>query len=559
MRWSVLLTALALSLRAPAQPQLCQDCHDEAKNLALSVHATVACLQCHPGRQTYPHPEGLKPRECGQCHSAVLADQRRSAHAEAHRQGNPAAPTCEVCHGTAHQVKLARSADFHRAVPELCGGCHSEAGQQFQASVHGRALAKGVREAPVCTSCHGEHFIQRPSNRESLVYHSHIPETCGQCHANVRLNRKFGLPEDRLVSFEESFHGLAAKTGSQTVANCASCHGAHDILPSSDPKSRVHPRNLPATCGRCHPGAGRRFALGPIHQVAGRGEAPVVVWARLFYEIVIPLTIGLMLLHNLGDWIRKAVRRVRPVAIGQALGSSLRMLPLERLQHALLALSFLVLVWTGFALKYPEQWWASVLVRWESAFPVRGTLHRIAAVVLMATALLHLATLIFSPGLRRRWQQLWPRRADLTEGLERLAYNLWLSDRRRLISEHSYVEKAEYWAVVWGTAVMVASGLILWANDWVLAHLPKVVIDLAATVHFYEAVLAGLAIAVWHFYWVIFDPEVYPMDTAWLTGYSSRPRLSGEHRAAAAPPQPAAAPEPEAARQPREEGPDEPN
>lgn len=542
-------TALALSLAAAGQPPGCGDCHDQAKALKTSAHAAVACLQCHPRRQVSPHPEGLKTKECGSCHAAVLAEQRRSVHAEALRQGNPAAPNCEFCHGSAHQVKPARSAEFHQGVPELCGGCHSEPHEQFRDSVHGRAAARGVREAPVCTSCHGEHAIQRRTARESLVYHRRIPETCGQCHANVRLNRKFGLPEDRLVSFEESFHGLAAKAGSQTVANCASCHGAHDILPSSDPKSRIHPRNLAATCGRCHPGAGRRFALGPIHQVGGRGEARAVTWVRVSYQILIPLTIGLMLLHNLGDWVRKALRRFRAGAAEQVWGFSLRMLPLERLQHGLLAGSFLVLVWTGFALKYPEQWWARPLVRWESAFPLRGTLHRVAAVVLMGTAVLHILTLIFSPPLRQRWQQLWPRRADLAEGLARLAYNLGLTDRRRLISEHSYAEKAEYWAVVWGTAIMAVSGVILWATDWALAYLPKVVIDLAATVHFYEAVLAGLAILVWHFYWVIFDPEVYPMDTAWLTGYSSRPRRStareapAAHRAAEEAPQPDVVPQ----------------
>ena len=401
--------------------------------------------------------------------------------------------------------------------------CHSEIAQQFQSSVHGVALAKGILEAPVCTSCHGEHSILAASRPESLVSPVRIPETCGQCHGNVRLARRFGLPPDRVVSFEQSFHGLAVRAGSQTVANCASCHGAHDILPSSDPKSSVHPANLPTACGRCHPGAGRRFALGPIHQVAGRAEAPAVYWARVFYQILIPVTIGLMLLHNLGDWVRKAARRFRNMTVPTGL-PEVRMWPLERLQHALLAVSFLVLVWTGFALKYPEQWWARPLVRWESVFPVRGTVHRVAAVVLMATALLHVITLLTSRRLRERWTSLLPRRRDLAEGFGALAYNLGLTNRRPLLSEHSYIEKAEYWAVVWGTVVMAITGVLLWANNWVLAYLPKTVLDFAATVHFYEAVLAALAILVWHVYFVIFDPEVYPMDTAWLTGYSTRPR-----------------------------------
>jgi hypothetical protein len=88
------------------------------------------------------------------------------------------------------------------------------------------------------------------------------------------------------------------------------------------------------------------------------------------------------------------------------------------------------------------------------------------------------------------------------------------------------VEKAEYWAVVWGTIVMVVTGVMLWANNWSLQWLPKWILDVATYVHWYEAVLASLAIVVWHFYSVIFDPDVYPLDTAFLNGVSPRKRES---------------------------------
>jgi hypothetical protein len=67
---------------------------------------------------------------------------------------------------------------------------------------------------------------------------------------------------------------------------------------------------------------------------------------------------------------------------------------------------------------------------------------------------------------------------------------------------------------------MIATGLALWGNNLMLALFPKLWLDLATSVHFYEALLATLAIVVWHFYTVIFDPDVYPLDTAWLTGIS---------------------------------------
>ena len=84
------------------------------------------------------------------------------------------------------------------------------------------------------------------------------------------------------------------------------------------------------------------------------------------------------------------------------------------------------------------------------------------------------------------------------------------------------MEKAEYWAVVWGAVVMASTGLLLWANNLAMRFLPKSWLDVATSVHFYEALLATLAIVVWHFYSIIFDPDVYPLNTAFLTGYSSK-------------------------------------
>ena len=200
-----------------------------------------------------------------------------------------------------------------------------------------------------------------------------------------------------------------------------------------------------------------------------------------------------------------------------------------RFQHALTAISFIVLVWTGFALKYPDHWWARPLVAWESVFPVRGVVHRIAAVVLMGAGVIHVISLIVSRRLREHWKQLWPRRQDVPEALMNFGYNLGVLSRRPSISPYSYIEKAEYWAVVWGTVIMSVTGIMLWANNWMLRYFPKSWLDVATTIHLYEAILATLAIVVWHFYSVIFDPDVYPLETAFLTGVSVREHGGKQH------------------------------
>jgi cytochrome b subunit of formate dehydrogenase len=264
-----------------------------------------------------------------------------------------------------------------------------------------------------------------------------------------------------------------------------------------------------------------------VHLSQNGDEPPVLRFVRQFYLLLIPVTLGLMALHQGGDWVRKLIRlrfRARIVrraeirAVSQH--SDIRMLPFERLQHAVTAISFIVLVWTGFALKYPEQWWARPLLLMEGRYPVRSLIHRVAAAVFLAVSVTHLISIVANRKLRDHWKDMLPNSNDPREALANFAYNLGLGDTRPGRSAHSYIEKAEYWALIWGTIVMAASGILLWANNISMRLLPKTWLDVATSVHFYEAILAALAIVVWHFYTVIFDPDVYPLDTAFLTGVS---------------------------------------
>lgn len=522
--WAAGLCCLAQDATSAA----CAACHDVGTKVGKSAHAAVACATCHQKHEEFPHPEGIPKPVCGSCHEQVTADFGRGVHAQETRKGNAAAPDCATCHGAAHEIQNTKSTAFRTTVPGTCGMCHSDIAKAYQASVHGKAVARGVTQAPICTDCHGEHSILPPSNTASMVNRRNVSETCGNCHGDVRLARKFGLPPDRIVSFEASFHGMASKSGSQTVANCASCHGVHNILPSSDPRSTINARNLAVTCGHCHPAAGQRFVIGQIHVGEGHGEAAAVGWVRHFYLWLIPIVIGLMLLHNAGDWARKLYKlRLSRASMSTVRATSepqLRMFAFERLQHVLLAASFVILAWSGFALKSPGEWWARPMLLWEGSLPVRSVVHRVAAVVFVAVTVMHVISLLTNSKLRLHWRELLPAWRDLNQAAGMFRYNLGALRKRPELSSHSYVEKAEYWAVVWGGVVMILTGVLLWANNAVLAWLPKIVLDVAVAVHFYEAVLATLAILVWHFYSVIFDPDVYPMDTAALTGFSARNR-----------------------------------
>ena len=529
--WAAPNKAAILLKAKPAKATDCAKCHDTGTKLAKSAHASLTCDTCHEQHDTYPHKAGVAKPACATCHADQAADYAGSVHGLAQARGNKSAPDCGACHGSAHELLPAKSEAFRKAVPDTCGGCHAKVAEQYQASVHGQALARGVAQAPLCTDCHGEHNISKHTDGNSPVNAANIRMTCGGCHDNVLLTRKFGMPSDRLVSFDSSFHGLAAKGGSQTVANCASCHGVHNILPSSDPKSTVNVKNLPKTCGQCHPGAGQRFGISPVHVATASAEPLPLKWIRLIYVTIICVTIGLMLLHQGGDWVRKVIRlrfskpSARAVdagavktAVAGASHEELRMFPFERIEHALLVVSFVVLAWSGFALRYPDQWWAQPLLLMEGARPMRSLIHRIAGAVFIALSVAHLVSLMVNRKLRNHWKELLPNLKDPGEAVSNFAYNLGLLRTPPGRSAHSYIEKAEYWAVLWGSIVMIATGVALWANNLIMRLLPRIWLDGATSIHFYEAVLATLAVLVWHFYSVIFDPDVYPVNTAFLTG-----------------------------------------
>ena len=152
-----------------------------------------------------------------------------------------------------------------------------------------------------------------------------------------------------MKTYLESYHGLASRFGDTTVANCSSCHGAHDILPSSDPNSSVHQKNLPQTCGKCHPGAGEQLSKGTIHVAPSTSENQIVFYVSRFYIILIILVIGGMLLHNLLDFLKKLKEHYE-----HKKGTSpyLRFTVQERIQHLALTFMFVILAYTGFALEY---------------------------------------------------------------------------------------------------------------------------------------------------------------------------------------------------------------
>jgi len=556
----------------------CQGCHGPGKTLpylagslfhtvphgeydhsfhAQAIHNGVkaaACLDCHTknGDMTTILPAS-DPKStinraniaetCGRCHGDKSVMQgsgisnrpflsyRESVHAKAIARGNMSAAVCTDCHNS-HDIESAsnqKSSIAKANIPNTCGKCHRTEATEFMQSIHGQAIERGVSRAPVCTDCHGIHNIMMPFDGTTATASAAVAtESCAKCHEGVTLTQEFGVASGRVSSYKDSYHGLASQLGSKVVANCASCHGVHNILPSADPRSMINASNLPQTCGQCHVGAGVNFTRGKIHfaselitnvathDMGARGTRIV----RWIYLPLIILTIGGMFLHNALIWRKKVIAKRRQVR------DIVRLSMNQRAQHWLLLTSFIVLVFSGFALQYPDATLAWLL---GSSEYLRRIIHRAAAVIMLVVGTYHLLYLALSKEGRQWVRDMLPKLKDIRDVIGNFSYYLGVKRVKPRIARFGYAEKAEYWAVVWGTFIMGLTGLMIWFKISVFGFLARWWIDIALSVHFYEAVLATLAIIVWHFYHVIFDPDVYPVNFAFIDGRVSEELYREEH------------------------------
>lgn len=209
----------------------------------------------------------------------------------------------------------------------------------------------------------------------------------------------------------------------------------------------------------------------------------------------------------------------------------LRMTLNERLQHLNLFINFTILVITGFALSFPTAFWVAPITEVPAGMTLRGFLHRLSGVAIVFLGGYHILYCAFTKRGRGIIRDMIPTRKDALDLWETLKNNLFINRPPKVIKmgRFNFREKFEYLGLIWGTLVMTITGFILWFEVEWLKYFPQWTYNLARTIHFYEAILATLTIIVWHFYSVIFNPDVYPMNWAWITGEITEHEMELEH------------------------------
>ncbi len=295
----------------------------DIKVVAGSVHAKVACSQCHSSvNASHLRPcEGItKKVDCSTCHAEIVDTYNGSIHGQLFSKNNPNAPGCLDCHGS-HGIlnkKNPKSPTFAINVPFLCAKCHRE-GQKaavrytgtehniiesYTESIHGKGLMKsGMTITATCADCHTAHHELPHSDPASSVNRNNVSATCGQCHFGIQEQfdksvhspnvtktdkdlpacndchtahtiRRTDQDSFKLTimtqcgrchssiakTYFDTYHGKVSQLGYTKTAKCYDCHGSHDILKVSDPNSHLSYQNIVKTCQKCHSGANRQFA-----------------------------------------------------------------------------------------------------------------------------------------------------------------------------------------------------------------------------------------------------------------------------------------------------------
>ena len=338
-----------------------------------SAHKDNSCIKCHTNVSTSNNPvcKGSGKVDCSICHAEPVNDYQISQHGKLYADNNPNAPYCTDCHGTHDILKKTNqnSQTFSRNIPDLCGQCHREGEkaaalykgleheivQNYSMSIHGKGLLKsGLMVTATCVDCHTNHRELPASDPLSSVNPSNIATTCAQCHLGIYeqfkesihsktvTNTDKNLPDchdchqshtikrvdqdnfrqgildqcgrchqDVAATYFDTFHGKVSKLGSVKTAKCHDCHGAHNILPTYNPKSTLSRANVVNTCKTCHPNSNRKFVGYLTHATHhDKDKYPILYYTFWGMSILLVGTFTFFGLHTL-LWLPRALAEKR--------------------------------------------------------------------------------------------------------------------------------------------------------------------------------------------------------------------------------------------------------
>jgi cytochrome b subunit of formate dehydrogenase len=568
----------------------CHDCHG-------GDPATTDFSAAHVGLV----PVGKMRQRCVLCHEAQRLDLVKSVHAKAgarDERGRGLPLDCSKCHGPdAHAILSAKNHDspvFLNNQVNTCGSCHREDQETYDDTVHGKGLYEsGLLVTAVCADCHGAHGIYYAADRRSMLHMSNVAATCSKCHqfiaerlaesvhgrgtglgsateqpaAGGKIKRhpsctdchqghhllRSDVAEFRLElanscgnchadlssRYALSMHGELTHQGYAVAAECADCHGGHDILPIADPNSKVAAgENRLRTCQKCHVYAVSNFAqYDPHADYKDAARYPklydVYGWIQLSVNI---LFLG-FLIHASFWFVRALVERLQHGGHATLVSDEYafpRFDVFHRGTYAALIVAFVGMMASGLALKYSSQPWGQWLASGLGGFRSASVWHHFFAVMAIVAGITHVARGVARISKLRKastWKtvilgpdSLLPTRRDLRDLGNMFLWFVGFG-RKPGFERWAYWEKLDYWAFFIAAILIGFSGLMLWYPNLFCVVLPGTILNFAKMVHSEFAIYTASFLFLIHFFHAHFRPEKFPADLSVLTGMVSEQHL----------------------------------
>jgi formate dehydrogenase gamma subunit len=564
-------------LQGPHARLRCTDCHprDEVQVVPHKPVSAVNCTtECHlvaPGQTEvlFSHA-GVEDMLLGSVHNdATLAECNRLLDTPL-REGQT---TCLLCHDEPRFSRSDESWLAHATQLSRCDTCHQDL-------------------LTTNTTYMYWHVVARTRTARS---HEDSVRVCAMCHSHEAIREEFSLP-DATASYLISFHGKAMLLGNNETAICLDCHAAemqniHHVLSHEDPAATTHPSHLADTCRSpaCHPAAGALITDAAVHLeltpsrlaasgksreaddeqasaaasttqsedssgggTGGLSDLSIEYLIAIIFIFLIVSTFGPSLMLQSLELIQLIVGRHDPQQHRrEVLAKRLQRDPVgrealirftvdQRLQHWLLAITFTLLVLTGFPIKFADRAWAVTLIDMMGGLNVARQIHRYAGLILMLGAVYHLAV-----GALWVWQHhkatgknlllaawdlpMLPKPSDIKELLHLLGYLFFLKPTRPVAGRFSLKEKFEYFGVFWGCTLLGLTGFLMWGNAFTTRFFSGRLLNYCILIHTFEAFLALLHVGIFHMIGVIFNPHAFPLSMAMLTGDTPPAELAEVH------------------------------
>jgi len=540
--------------------QRCVICHDEQRlEIIKGVHAKAGekdergrglpldCSNCHGTSahailsskdQHSPVFLNNQVETCGSCHLEDQKTYEETVHGKGlNESGLLVTAVCADCHGS-HGIYYAadRRSTLHVSnVAATCSKCHQFIEQRLMKSVHGRGAGLGVatdqpaaggkiKRHPSCTDCHQGHHLLRSDVAE---FRLELTNSCGNCHADM--SSRYAL----------SMHGELTHQGYAAAAECADCHGSHDILPVADPNSALAlGENRLHTCQKCHVYASSNFAkFDPHADYKDAARYPKLHSLYGWFQISINVLFIFFLLHAFFWFVRALVDRLQHGGHTTLVSDQYflpRFGPILRATSAVLIVAFVGLTASGLALRYSDQEWGQWLARGLGGFRSASVWHHFFAVLAISIVVIHVVrsvarisrlrqgqswkTVIFGP------DSLVPNGRDFRDLGKMLLWFIGFG-RKPGFERWAYWEKLDYWALGLAAFLIGISGLMLWYPNLFCVVLPGTILNVAQMVHSEFAIYTASFLFLIHYFHAHFRPEKFPMDLSVITGMVSEQHL----------------------------------